>query len=156
MRLRILLVACAALALSVGVATAAADGGHGNSENAKACQKGGWQNWVREDGTPFRNTGDCVSYAAQSGTLTAPVTYPQSKSDCEAAGGTFSTDPASDGIGLGGTFVWSCNGGESVFAATFDPLPADCRADVGGSSSLGARLDLTVTPPTTVSTCYSL
>jgi hypothetical protein len=41
MRMRIGLVFCAALALTVGAATATAGGG--NSANAKACQKGGWQ-----------------------------------------------------------------------------------------------------------------
>ncbi len=68
MRMRLMLVLCAALALTVGVATATADG-PGNSDAAKACQKGGWQKLVREDGTPFKNTGDCVSYAAQGGKL---------------------------------------------------------------------------------------
>ncbi len=51
-------------------AGAAADG---NSGNAKLCQHGGWQNWVRSDGTPFSNTGDCVSYGAHGGVLTAPA-----------------------------------------------------------------------------------
>jgi hypothetical protein len=30
--------------------------------------QGGWQNLVRQDGTGFKNQGDCVSYAAQGGT----------------------------------------------------------------------------------------
>jgi hypothetical protein len=64
-----MLLVCAALALTVGVATSAADGGPGNSDAAKACQQGGWQKLVREDGTPFKNTGDCVSHAAQGGKL---------------------------------------------------------------------------------------
>jgi len=67
MKMRMLLVLCAALALTIGVATAGAGGG--NSDAAKACQKGGWQNVVRQDGTGFKNEGDCVSYAAQGGTL---------------------------------------------------------------------------------------
>jgi hypothetical protein len=67
MKMRMLLVLGAALALTVGVATAGA--GSGNSDAAKACQKGGWQNLVRQDGTGFKNAGDCISYAAQGGTL---------------------------------------------------------------------------------------
>jgi hypothetical protein len=43
----------------------------GNSDNAHACQQGGWQNLVRQDGTGFSNTGDCVSYAANGGKLVA-------------------------------------------------------------------------------------
>jgi hypothetical protein len=70
-------------ALFVAAATAAimvplAFAGGGNSESAKACQSG-WQNLVRQDGTAFKNTGDCVSYAAQGGILKtkpAPVVGP--------------------------------------------------------------------------------
>jgi hypothetical protein len=56
---------------SVGGAVSA--GAAGNSANANACQKGGWQDWVREDGTAFTNQGECVSYAAQGGTLAEPA-----------------------------------------------------------------------------------
>jgi hypothetical protein len=68
-RLGTMLVLCVVLALAVGFATATAGGG--NSANAKLCQKGGWQNWVRTDGSAFKNQGSCVSYAAQGGTLVA-------------------------------------------------------------------------------------
>jgi hypothetical protein len=61
------------LALFVAAATAAIIAplavASGNSANAQACQQGGWQNLVRQDGTWFTNTGDCVSYAAQGGVL---------------------------------------------------------------------------------------
>jgi hypothetical protein len=71
---RIALVLCAGLALVVGVSAATAGG---NSDSAKACQQSGWQNLVRQDGTGFKNQGDCVSYAAQGGTpkmKPAPIT----------------------------------------------------------------------------------
>jgi hypothetical protein len=116
------------VALAVGVATAAADGG--NSENAKLCQKAGWQSVFRSDGTPFSGQGDCVSYAAQGGTLTT-TTFTKSKLDCEALGGTFSTDPASNHVGLlpGRTFLWSCNNGPSqAFSVS---LTFDCGDDAG-------------------------
>jgi hypothetical protein len=71
MKMHFMLVLCAALALSVGIGTAAAGG---NSDAAHACQQGGWQNLVRQDGTGFKNTGDCVSYAAQGGVLKAKST----------------------------------------------------------------------------------
>jgi len=60
-------VAVAVAAAAVGVPTANAGGG--NSENAQSCQHGDWQFYVTSDGTPFNNEGDCVSYAAQGGTL---------------------------------------------------------------------------------------
>ena len=105
MRFRIVLMACAMLALAVGVASATA--GDGNSDAAKDCQQGGWQNWVRADHTAFKNVGDCVSYAAQRGVLTSPTS--QAQLDCEAAGGTFSTDPSTDQLGMPGTVAWTCN-----------------------------------------------
>jgi hypothetical protein len=50
-------------------AVASASAGGGNSDAAKMCQKGGWQNYARADGTTFKNTGACVSYAAHGFTL---------------------------------------------------------------------------------------
>jgi hypothetical protein len=75
-KLRKFLVSCTAVvALAAGIGPAYAGNG-GNSSNAQACQQGGWQNWRRADQTPFTNTGDCVSYAARGGTLTAPAPPP--------------------------------------------------------------------------------
>jgi hypothetical protein len=133
MKMRLMLVLCAALALTVGATTASAGGG--NSGNAQACQQGGWQNLVRSDGSTFKNQGDCVSYAAQGGTLV--VRFAQSRSDCQALGGTFSTNPASDQRPDGaGTFLWSCNGLPTLnLTPLFDP---DCINDVtaaGGTST---------------------
>ena len=59
------------LALSAGmvVGVAAPASAASNAENAKLCQKGGWETLVREDHTPFKNQGDCVSYAARGGSF---------------------------------------------------------------------------------------
>jgi hypothetical protein len=57
-----------AVTLSLGVATATA-GKSGNSANAKACQKCGWQDLVQADQTAFNNQDECVSYGAHGGTL---------------------------------------------------------------------------------------
>jgi hypothetical protein len=67
MRTRLTLTLCLAFVLTAGVATARAGGG--NSDAAKACQNGGWQHYVRSDGTAFKNEGACVSYAAHGGKL---------------------------------------------------------------------------------------
>ena len=72
------LVACAVLV--VAPAAPAAKGG--NSANAKRCHKGGYKNWVRADQTPFKNVGQCVSYAAHGGTLTRP----EDRAFCAPAG----------------------------------------------------------------------
>jgi hypothetical protein len=63
---RTLALVAAATAASVMWAGAAYAGG-GNSANAHACQKGGWEGLFRADGTPFEDQSDCVSYAAQGG-----------------------------------------------------------------------------------------
>jgi hypothetical protein len=41
----------------------------GNSAAAALCQKGGYVNLMRTDGSIFNNTGECVSYAAKGGQL---------------------------------------------------------------------------------------
>jgi hypothetical protein len=43
--------------------------GPGNSDAARMCQQGGYLDYTRADGSPFRNVGECVSYAAQGGIL---------------------------------------------------------------------------------------
>lgn len=70
-----------------------------------------------------------------SGSTTSPNPFAQSQSDCEALGGTFSTDPATNGVpGYFGTFVWSCNNGPSQ---AFDQnLGQDCATSVVGGSVL--------------------
>lgn len=57
----------AVIALALGALPAFAGGG--NSDAAHACQQGGYTHYSRADGTPFANTGECVSYAAHGGVL---------------------------------------------------------------------------------------
>ena len=136
--LRVLAVGLA-VALSVGVATATAEKG-GNSANAKLCQKNGWMNLLRSDGTGFTNQDDCVSYGAQGGTLT---TKTKSQLDCEAFGGTFSTDSTTDQIGLGdrfGAVVWTCNDATTNLTVPNENIAlftADCQSYPGGKFFVG-------------------
>jgi hypothetical protein len=67
--------------LGVGALTATA----GNSANAKLCQKNGWTNLVRADGTAFANEAVCVSYGAQGGAY-------KPKPTCIAGSENFSGD----------------------------------------------------------------
>jgi hypothetical protein len=121
MRRRLLLTTLT-LVVALGSASSVALAGGGNSANAKLCQERSWQGLSRSDGTSFANEGECVSYAAQGGTLT-----PKSKSqlDCESYGGVFAR----------GTSLWTCNGWH--FADPGDEyakdltLVADCFADGG-------------------------
>jgi len=59
----------AASIAALAVPTLAVAGG--NSDAANACKQSGWQNVVRQDGTAFKNQGDCVSYTAKGGVPTA-------------------------------------------------------------------------------------
>lgn len=110
MRMRLVFVLCAALALTVGVSTASAGGG--NSDAAKACQMGGWQNLMRQDGSGFKNEGDCVSYAAQGGALLSCVgsedfsEFPEFSTPTTFSGGTID-DPygPAGGVVVQGSFL---------------------------------------------------
>jgi hypothetical protein len=64
------------LSLLIIPAAAGAAPGGGNSQYAQACQKGGYENFTRTDGSTFANTGDCASYAAGGGTLVPVVRLP--------------------------------------------------------------------------------
>jgi hypothetical protein len=99
----------------------------GDSDNAKLCQKLGWKTLHRSDGSSFADEGACVAYAAQGGTLVES----KSQIDCQAFGGTYSNDPATDETGGTpyDTFVWSCNGYTSS-SNTLPTLFMDCRSDV--------------------------
>src|SRR4029453_1678512 len=81
---------------------------------------------VRADGTAFASQDDCVSYAAENGTLTTRAQF-----DCESVGGTFSTDPTTDTFefGTNPNFVWSCNNASANLSLS--PVQADCLVDFG-------------------------
>jgi hypothetical protein len=85
-------VALAGLVVAVGAATAVAGGG--NSANAQLCQQHGWVNLVRADGTGFNNTGECVSYGAQGGTL-----FPVYHFSAELSGANENPPTATSGTG---------------------------------------------------------
>src|SRR5712691_8212728 len=53
--------------------------GNGNSGAAHRCQHGGYRSLVGADGTTFRNTGACVSFAAHGGTFTTGIVIPAGK-----------------------------------------------------------------------------
>jgi hypothetical protein len=137
MRTRIVLLLCAASALTVGVATANA--GKAN-KTGQACYKGAFANYYDPaTGGKFASEEACVSYVAQGGTLT---TKTKSQLDCEAIGGTFSTDPATS-FDPSENVAWTCNG----WAFFSDAVEHDCFSDGGYSFSSWSY-------PASYSTCY--
>jgi len=63
-------------AMLVAVTTGTALAGGGNSAAAHACQKGGYLGLVGSGGETFRNTGECVSFAAHGGTFATGIIVP--------------------------------------------------------------------------------
>jgi hypothetical protein len=125
----------------MGAASAAAAA---NDANAKLCQKNGWQSWVRADQTPFLNPGDCVSYGAHGGTLTAPESAAQIL--CESYGGTYGNSNLT--FGSFPTILWTCNGWHFVsdddLQAKYVALGNACLA--GGGDGYALRgVDATMT-----------
>ena len=130
MRVLLLLLVCALLlALTAGVATEAASAG--NSANAQACQKGGWQLLKKADGGRFASQAECVNYGAQGGVVT-PLA---GESVCGSLGGTFGTGPDLASLGLplppGFEIVWVCNDMAAPDIDDYRALAAACIADGG-------------------------
>jgi hypothetical protein len=108
----------------------------GNSANAKACQKGGWQSLFTTTGGTFANQSECVSYAAQGGTLLAFA----GQGACDSIGGTFVVG------GRNPQDIWTCR---RYPVPPNDPLPPPqvtaCRADGGVSFGAVTNFDGTFT-----------
>ena len=109
------------------LAAAVSAGNGGNAAAAKLCQKGGWQDLYRGDGTSFASSADCVSHAAMGktvhgGKLTATTEEVVGCSwivDCYWSG-------QATGVGLlpGSTVYFSFNG-EPPYAGYFFPVADD-------------------------------
>jgi hypothetical protein len=128
------------LILMSAVLTGAAVAGNSNGgkdASWKLCLKGGWETLYTSNGGSFSSQKDCVSYARQGGTLFTSKT----QATCQFYGGTFSTDPATDVVGPGGTFVWSCNGIPpfSLRGAQLLTLEGLCTQD--GGNTLASTTD---------------
>jgi hypothetical protein len=67
---RIAIIACLAVAaVVVSPSTIRSSVTAANSDAAHACQQGGYATLTRSDGTGFKNTGECTSYAARGGLI---------------------------------------------------------------------------------------
>jgi len=119
----------------VGIATPV--GAAGNADNAKACQKNGWKTLVRADQTPFKNQGECVSYAAQGGTPQSPK--PQSQLICESLGGTYG---ATNEIAIPHftTVHFSCNNATVPAGDLFFALLSPCLTEFPGSGAAAGNV----------------
>jgi hypothetical protein len=100
-------------------------GNGGNSGAAHKCQHGGYLSLVGSDGTTFRNTGACVSFAAHGGTFATGLVIP--------AGETATLSSAQFGDGVLPTAPLAPN--------TFTNCPGDLLA-YGYQLNLGANVQL--------------
>jgi hypothetical protein len=77
-RKRILVaIAGAALGLSGAAPAALADEAEGNSAAAHRCNHEGYKSLVGSGGQTFRNTGECVSFAAHGGKFASGIVIPK-------------------------------------------------------------------------------
>ena len=108
------------VSLLVLSSSALADGG--NSDNATLCQKDGWMNLVRSDGSTFASQGDCVSYGAQGGTLVADSTTTCTAGSEDFSGGArYSTPTEFSGGTIDTTGGAIAVAGDNWTSTTFTP-----------------------------------
>jgi hypothetical protein len=128
-----LLVAAAVIVATINV-PGVAQAKPGNSPNAKACQKGGWENLATSTGESFASEASCTSYAAQGGTLTSSP-YAATRDLCESLNGTFS-------VGNGSPVVWRCDdwsyASNEDLQEKNDRLFVECSGDGGITMSTGS------------------
>jgi hypothetical protein len=117
-----LIFAAALGGLVLGFGATAAIAGGGNSANAHLCQKDGWMNLVRSDGTGFGNQGDCVSYGAQGGTLEHLYVF-----DTSLSGANENPPNTSPGSGSA-TVTWNTATNRMTVQVVFDGLTAGTTA----------------------------
>jgi hypothetical protein len=140
MRRTLIVVAVACLAL-FAVSTALAASG-GNSENAKLCQKGGWMNFVRADGSHFASEDQCVSYGAHGGTISPPSQPRTGAEVCASFGGIYQAPNT-------GQLVWTCSWPITDYGSQFAALEVACRFD------LGSNYNVTYTHPETLTAIHA-
>jgi hypothetical protein len=107
--------------------------GGGNSQAAHACNHGGYRSLVGADGTTFRNTGACVSFAAHGGKFATGIIIPAGKTATlsNAMFGDFTTNCPGDQLAYGyqlnlGANVQVATGGagcQHVAGAVVGPFP---------------------------------
>jgi hypothetical protein len=93
--------AVAVAVVGVVAASPAAATQGGNSDNAHACQHGGWKTLVSQTAKPFKNQGDCVNDGAQ-GLGVEPGPPPTPEQACLSLPG----DPRFTDEGFGS---WTCS-----------------------------------------------
>jgi hypothetical protein len=85
-RSQVALTAALALLMVGGLSSAAQATNAHSSSDPELCKHGGWQNLTTSTGAPFRNQGDCVSYAVHGGVLYPKASLVFTVSDCQVAG----------------------------------------------------------------------
>jgi hypothetical protein len=130
--------AVAAMGVPVlGLASPAGAAAGGNSANAHACQKGGWQTAQTGTGAAFASQDECVSYGAHGGTVFTP--HIQNTVDCFSG----STRIVTIGTGFhpnstGHLVLTVVQGSDDEGGIGF--VPTDANGNVGPSSFLASSL----------------
>jgi hypothetical protein len=142
----IVVIICTCLMSVLPNAAVAAPGG-GNSANAAQCQKGGWQQLQRTDGSRFSNQGDCVSYAAQGGALVPIAATPVVQMIPDGGADV----PCSWAV-IGTGFLPLTTYHYQIFLSGTSLGPGfDIMSDSGGSTGSGFGMEPGIAPSTTSS-----
>jgi hypothetical protein len=104
-RVTMMLVAMAVMVPLFAVVAYAAAGG--NEANAAKCAEGGYLNYTDAQGNPFKNEGQCTSYAARGGQL---VPVPTADISLDQAAGSISGTGFTPNSPITNTRVYSPNG----------------------------------------------
>jgi hypothetical protein len=144
-----MLVAMALMVPLFAVVAYAAAGG--NAANAHKCKQGGYLDYTDANGNPFKNEGQCTSYAARGGQLVPvpDISLDQAAGTISGTGFTpnstvvlvvnmaWSTESGSGRISSRSSL--STDGTGAFFASGFDfcPTSSDTSVDVSATDSAG-------------------
>jgi hypothetical protein len=128
-------------------ATASAQDEVNPPPNKDACMQGGWESYTDDEGTPFENQGDCVSYVAAGGGV-----YPIVASKPPPASPTVSVSTPTPAPGSTITVTMDgCAEGESVQFTVAGETASGVTTD--GSASAPIKVPTTPGAYTGTATC---
>lgn len=106
----------------------------GNSENAKRCQKGGWQHLQNSDGIPFSSQGECVASGAHGEGVEAipsiTVSFPS------LGGGYCNASATLTGFAANSSFAYEATWGNPDNDIRGGPISGSVSTDGSGTGSI--------------------
>jgi hypothetical protein len=127
-------------ALLFGQSVDAAPGG--NSENAKLCQKGGWQNLQNSEGIPFSSEEECVASGAHGDGVEAIPSITVSFDLAYGTGPGCNASAMLTGFAPDSSFTYQATWGNPDNEIRGGPVSGTVSTDGSGAGSINANLYL--------------